>query len=145
FDIAIIVDVLIAERERTITAQQEVIRELSTPILQLREHLLLLPLIGVMDSMRAKLLTDQLLNTIRTHRAKVVVVDITGVPAVDSRVANHLAQTVNACRLMGTAAIVTGISGSVAQALVTLGVDVTTFNAKGDLQRGIEEAEKLLG
>ena len=145
FDIGIIVDVLIAERERTITAQQEVIRELSTPILQLREHLLILPLIGVIDTVRARQLTDDLLRAIRANRAKAVVMDITGVAAVDSRVAYHLAQTVAACRLMGVEAILTGISGAVAQALVTLGVDLAAFNTVGDLQRGIEAAERLLG
>jgi rsbT co-antagonist protein RsbR len=145
FDIGIIVDVLIAERERTITAQQEVIRELSTPVLQFRERLLILPLVGLVDSARARQLTDELLRAIRTNRAKAVVVDITGVPIVDSKAAQHLAQTVTACRLMGVAAIVTGVSGAVAQALVTLGVETEAFNAVGDLQRGIEAAERLLG
>lgn len=145
FDIGIIVDVLIAERERTIMAQQDVIRELSTPVLQFREHLLILPLVGLVDTERARQLTDELLGAIRANRAKAVVVDITGVPVVDSKVAQHLSQTVTACRLMGVAAIVTGVSGAVAQALVTLGVDIEAFNAVGDLQRGIEAAERLLG
>jgi rsbT co-antagonist protein RsbR len=145
FDIGLIVDVLITEREGTITAQQEVINELSTPVLQLREHLLILPLIGVVDTWRARQLTDNLLNAIRANRAKAVVIDITGVPVVDSKVAQHLAQTVSACQLMGVSAIVTGISGAVAQALVTLGVEIEGFNAVGDLQRGIEAAERLLG
>jgi rsbT co-antagonist protein RsbR len=145
FDIGLIVDVLIAERERTITVQQDVIRELSTPVLQFREHLLILPLIGLIDSVRARQLTDDLLRVIRTNRAKAVIVDITGVPIVDSKVAQHLAQTVTACQLMGVAAIVTGISGAVAQALVALGIETDAFNAVGDLQRGIEAAERLLG
>jgi rsbT co-antagonist protein RsbR len=145
FDIGIIVDVLIDEREATIAAQQEVIRELSTPVLQLRDHLLMLPLVGVVDTSRARQLTDDLLAVIRTNRAKAVVIDITGVPMVDSKVAQHLVQTVEACQLMGVAAIVTGISGAVAQALVTLGIETEGFNAVGDLQRGIEAAERLLG
>ncbi|HLJ20354.1 MAG TPA: STAS domain-containing protein, partial [Stellaceae bacterium] len=143
--IGIIVDVLIAEREGTITAQQEVISELSTPVLQFRDHLLILPLIGVVDTWRARQLTDNLLRAIRTNRAKAVVVDITGVPVVDSKVAQHLAQTISACQLMGVSAIVTGVSGPVAQAMVTLGVEIEGFNAVGDLQRGIEAAERLLG
>ena len=145
FDIGLIVDVLITEREGTITAQQEVIHELSTPVLQFRDHLLILPLIGVVDTWRARQLTDNLLKAIRTNRAKAVVVDITGVPVVDSKVAQHLAQTISACQLMGVSAIVTGVSGAVAQALVTLGVETEGFNAVGDLQRGIEAAERLLG
>jgi len=145
FDIGIIIDVLMAERQGTIAAQQEVIRELSTPALQLRDHLLMMPLIGLVDSNRARQLTDDLLRAVRANRAKAVVIDITGVPMVDSKVAQHLAQTVTACQLMGVAAIVTGISGAVAQALVTLGVEIDAFNAVGDLQRGIEAAERLLG
>jgi rsbT co-antagonist protein RsbR len=145
FDIGIIVDVLIAERERTIKLQQEAIRELSTPTLQIRDRLLILPIIGVLDSFRAKQLTDGLLRTIRANRAKVVVMDITGVATVDSRVANHLIQTVAASRLMGAKVIITGLSAEVAQALVTLGVDLGRLNAIGDLQGGLEEAERMLG
>ena len=78
------------QRERTIRRQQDSIRELSTPVLQVRERLLILPIIGVLDTQRAEQLTDQLLRGIRTHRAKVVVIDITGVPDVDETVANHL-------------------------------------------------------
>src|SRR5213594_4281621 len=89
----------VEQRERIIRQQQEAIRELSTPVLQVRERLLILPIIGVIDSPRAKQLTEQLLRGIRTNRAKVVVVDITGVPAIDSAVANHLVQTVEASRL----------------------------------------------
>lgn len=144
-DIGIIVDTLIAERERTISSQQKAILELSTPALQLRERLLMLPIIGVLDSVRAKQLTDGLLHAIRANRAKVVVMDITGVAAVDSKVANHLIQTVAAARLMGTVVIVTGLSAEVAQSLVALGVDLSKVNTVGDLQGGIEEAERLLG
>lgn len=144
-DIGIIVDVLIGERERIIRAQEKALLELSTPALQLRDRLLMLPIIGVLDSVRAKQLTDGLLHSIRANRAKVVVMDITGVAAVDSRVANHLIQTVTAARLMGAMVIVTGLSAEVAQSLVALGVDLTKVNTVGDLQGGIEEAERLLG
>ncbi len=144
-DIGLIVDVLIAERERTINLQQAAIRELSTPVLQLRERLLVLPMIGLIDSQRAKQLTDDLLLSIRAKRAKIVVMDITGVAAVDSKVANHLIQTVAAARLMGANVIVTGISADVAQSLVALGVDLTSIRTMNDLQGGLEEAERLLG
>jgi rsbT co-antagonist protein RsbR len=145
FDIAIIIDALIAQREHTIGVQQEAIRELSTPVLQLRQGLLILPIIGVMDTQRARQLTDALLRAIRSTRAKVVVMDITGVAAVDSKVANHLVQTVEAARLMGTVVIVTGLSAAVAQTLVVLGVDLSGVDTLGDLQGGIEKAERLLG
>jgi rsbT co-antagonist protein RsbR len=145
YDIGIQVDTYIYQRERTIRQQQEAIRELSTPVLQVRERLLILPIIGVIDTYRARQLTENLLKSIRDNRAKVVVMDITGVAAVDSRVANHLLQTVAAAKLMGATVIITGLSAEVAQTLVTLGVDLSTLNTVGDLQGGIEEAERMLG
>jgi len=135
----------VQERERVIRQQQEAIRELSTPVLQVRERLVILPIIGALDSQRANQLTEQLLRAIRTNRAKVVVIDITGVPEVDSTVANHLVQTVDASRLMGASVIITGLTAEIALTLVTIGVDLSKVNAVGDLQGGIEEAERLLG
>jgi rsbT co-antagonist protein RsbR len=135
----------VQERERIIRQQAEAIRELSTPVLQVRERLLILPIIGVVDSHRARQLTEQLLRGIRANRAKVVVMDITGVPSVDETVANHLVQTVDASRLLGASVIVTGLSPEIAQTLVTIGVDLAKMNTVGDLQGGIEEAERLLG
>src|SRR6266513_117357 len=119
FDIGLIVDVLVFERERVIRQQQESIRELSTPVLQIRERLLLLPIIGVMD--------------------------ITGVATIDSKVSNHLLQTVTAARLMGAHVIVTGLSAEVAQSLVALGIELSKLNTVGDHQGGLEEAERILG
>ncbi len=135
----------VQERERIIREQQEAIRELSTPVLQVRERLLILPIIGVMDPQRARQLTEQLLRGIRANRARVVVIDITGVAAIDSSVANHLVQTVEASRLLGAIVIVTGLSPEIAQTLVNIGVDLGKMNTVGDLQGGIEEAERLLG
>ena len=133
------------ERERVIRQQQDAIRELSTPVLPVRERLLVLPIIGVLDSERARQLTEQLLIGIRTHRAKVVVMDITGAPDIDETVANHLVQTVDASRLMGASVIITGLSSDIARTLVTIGVDLSKMNTIGDLQGGIEEAERQLG
>jgi len=135
----------VQERERVIREQQEAIRVLSTPVLQVRERLLILPIIGVIDPQRARQLTEQLLRGIRTNRAKVVVIDITGVPVMDANVANHLVQTVEATRLLGATVIITGLSPEIAQTLVTIGVDLGNMNTVGDLQGGIEEAERLLG
>ncbi|MBY0285883.1 STAS domain-containing protein [Mycolicibacterium gadium] len=135
----------VQERERIIRQQQEAIRELSTPVLQVREQLLILPIIGVLDSQRARQVTEQLLRAIRANRAKVVVIDITGVPTIDSTVANHLVQTVDASGLMGASVIITGLSSEIALTLVTIGLDLSKMNAVGDLQGGIEEAERLLG
>jgi rsbT co-antagonist protein RsbR len=145
FDIAITMDVLAFERERVIRQQQEAIRELSTPVLQIRDRLLLLPIIGVIDTLRARLITESLLRAVRANRARVVVMDVTGVATIDSKVANHLLQTVSAARLMGATVIVSGLSSDVAQSLVSLGIDVDKFNTVGDLQGGLVEAEHLLG
>jgi len=135
----------VEERERVIRQQQDAILELSTPVLQVRERLLILPIIGVLDTQRARQLTEQLLRGIRDHRAKVVVIDITGVPDVDEGVANSLVQTVDASRLMGAEVIITGLSSTIAQILVTIGVDLNKMRTVGDLQGGIEEAERQLG
>jgi rsbT co-antagonist protein RsbR len=135
----------VEERERVIRQQEDSLRELSTPVLQVRERLLILPIIGVLDKERAQQLTEQLLGGIRTHRARVVVIDITGVPDVDEAVADHLVKTVDASRLMGAGVIITGLSSEIAQTLVTIGVDLDKMNTVGDLQGGIEEAERLLG
>jgi rsbT co-antagonist protein RsbR len=135
----------VRERERIIRQQQDAIRELSTPVLQVRERILILPIIGVLDEQRANQFTEQLLAGIRNNRAKVVVIDITGVPDVDSEVANHLVQAVDASRLMGASVILTGLSPEIAQTLVTIGVDLGKMNTVGDLQGGVEEAERLLG
>jgi len=135
----------VRERERVIREQQEAIRELSTPVLQVRERLLILPIIGLIDPHRARQLTEQLLRGIRANRAKVVVIDITGVAAMDANVANHLVLTVESARLLGARVIVTGLSPEIAQTLVNIGVDLGKMHTVGDLQGGIEEAERALG
>lgn len=135
----------LGERERIIHQQQEAMRELSTPVLQVRERLLILPIIGVIDSKRARQLTEQLLRGIRENRARVVVIDITGVAAMDSGIANHLVLTVEASRLLGASVIVTGLSPEIAQTLVRIGVNLGKMHTVGDLQGGIEEAERVLG
>jgi rsbT co-antagonist protein RsbR len=135
----------VEERERVISEQQEAIRELSTPVLQVRDRLLILPIIGVLDSSRARQLTEQLLGAIRDKRASVVVIDITGVATIDRTVANHLVQTVEASRLMGASTILTGLSPEIAQIVVELGVDLSMMRTVGDLQGGLEEAERLAG
>lgn len=145
FDVGLAIGTYIESRERTIQGQQEAIRELSTPVLLLRPNLLLLPIIGLIDSLRARQLTEQLLRSVRSNRAKVVVIDVTGVPSVDTKVANHLVQAVEAARLMGAASIITGIAPDIAQTMVKLGIDLMRITTVGDLQSGIEEAERLLG
>jgi rsbT co-antagonist protein RsbR len=144
-DIGLAIDTYIFQGEITIRDQQKAINELSTPVLQMREELLILPIIGEIDTQRARQITEKLLSFIRDRRAKVVVIDITGVSTLDSKAANHLLQTVDASRLMGAAVIVTGLSSEVAQTLVTIGMDLSKLNTVGDLQGGILEAERILG
>lgn len=143
--IRIIGDRYLAAMEKTIRQQENAIRELSTPVLELSEGLLLLPIVGVVDSHRARQMTEHLLNAIREHRAKVVVIDITGVPAVDTMVANHLVQATEAARLLGAASIVTGLSAEVAQTMVKIGVNLSGLNTVGNLRGGIVEANRIIG
>src|SRR5918995_2256828 len=130
----------VEQRERVIREQQDALLQLSTPVLQVRERLLILPIIGVLDETRARQLTEQLLHGIRAHRAKLVVIDVTGVPNMDEAVANSLVDTVTASRLMGADVIITGLSSEIAQTLVHIGVDLSKMHTVGDLQGGIEEA-----
>jgi rsbT co-antagonist protein RsbR len=150
--LAILIDLVMLEvgesylgaKQQIISEQQRALRELSTPVLELRPGLLLVPLIGLIDSERAQLLTQQLLEGIAANRAKAVVLDITGVPAVDSAVANHLMQTVQATRLMGANTLISGLSAENAQTLVRLGLDLAPLNTVGTLADGVVAAAGIL-
>lgn len=132
-------------KEGVIRSQEVAIRELSTPVLQVRDRLLIVPVIGIVDTQRARQITESMLRAIRSNRARAVVMDITGVPMVDSKVANHLIQSVEAARLMGAIVIITGLSPEIAQTLVTLGAELPDVLTFGDLQTGLEEANSILG
>jgi rsbT co-antagonist protein RsbR len=134
----------LATKEQVIRGHEIAIRELSTPVLKVRDRLLILPIIGIVDTQRARQVTEAMLNAIRDNRAKAVVMDITGVPMVDSKVANHLIQSVEAARLMGATVVITGLSPEIAQTLVALGANLPNIKTYGDLQGGLEEAEQLL-
>ena len=139
----------VAERERLqqeiIKAQKQALQELSTPIIPVMDRIIVMPLIGSIDSMRARDITRSLLAGIRAHRAKVVILDITGVPLVDSGVADHLNKTVQAARLKGARTIVTGISDAVAETIVDLGIDWSGIETLSDLQTGLVAALGSLG
>ncbi|OFX25431.1 MAG: hypothetical protein A2V77_15225 [Anaeromyxobacter sp. RBG_16_69_14] len=105
-DIELAVETYTHARESTMQKQREAIRELSTPVLRIRDQLPLLPIIGVIDTHRARLVTDALLSTIRSSRAKVVVMDVTGVATIDTQVTNHLIRTVASVELMGPSVVV---------------------------------------
>lgn len=131
-------------KEETIADQQLEIEELSTPVLQIEDRLLVVPLVGMIDTARARKFTEKLLYAIRERRAAVVVVDITGVPVVDTGVANHLVKTVDAAGLMGTKVFITGISPDIAQTLVRLGASLPGVNTLGTLQEGLQEARAVI-
>ena len=135
----------IKDRQNIILDQQKVIHELSHPILQIREKLIVLPLIGILDSTRAKQMTKDLLYAIKDKQAGVVILDITGVPIVDTKVANHLIQTAKAVKLMGGTIKMTGISPEIAQTMVTVGAELTGIETLLDLESGILHANKILG
>jgi DNA-binding LacI/PurR family transcriptional regulator/anti-anti-sigma regulatory factor len=127
-------------QQEVIEAQQRVIQELSTPIIPVLEGVIVMPLIGSIDTMRARDVTRRLLAGIREHRAKVVILDITGVPIVDSGVAAYLNKTTQAARLKGARTIVTGVSDAVAETIVDLGIDWSQIETLSDLRVGLRAA-----
>jgi rsbT co-antagonist protein RsbR len=135
----------LAAKEKIISAQQDAIRELSIPVLQVREQLLIVPLVGMIDGQRARQLIETMLTAIRDKRARGVVVDVTGVPIVDTAIANTLVQVCDAARLMGTIVVISGISPDMAQTLVSLGAKLPATETLVDLQEGIDFIERQLG
>lgn len=144
FDISIVMQTYIFARENEIKKQQKEILELSTPVLKIREGLLLVPLIGMLSSDRAYYLTEQLLQSIRRHSSKVVVIDVTGAVEVDTQTANHILLTINSCKLMGNEVLLTGISSNMAMTLVQLGVDFSGLTTLLDLHAGLVAANAML-
>jgi rsbT co-antagonist protein RsbR len=144
FDMALALETYVDAREQTIETQQREMSELPTPVLKLKDGLILIPVVGSLDTSRARMLTVAMLEGIRDYRAQAVVLDITGVAFVDSLVANSLIQTMQAARLMGARSVLTGVSAEVAQAMVKIGVTNSALNTAGDLQSGIEAAESML-
>lgn len=130
----------LALQERIIEAQQQALRELSTPLLPLSKQVVLLPIIGSIDTARAMQLIETLLHGVAEHRAAIAILDITGVQVVDTQVANMLIRAARAVRLLGAQAVLTGIRPEVAQTLVYLGVDLSGILTLGTLQDGIAYA-----
>ncbi len=132
-------------QQEIIETQKQAIQELSTPVIPIMERIIVMPLVGSIDTMRARDITRSLLAGIRENRAKVVILDITGVSVVDSGVANHLNKTIQAARLKGARTIVTGISDAVAETIVDLGIDWSGLETLSDLQTGLIIALNSLG
>jgi len=123
-----------------ITAQSAALRELSTPLIPLADRVVAMPLIGSIDSNRAQQIMEELLNGVVTHHSRIAIVDITGVPVVDTQVANVLLRAAQAVNLLGARVVLTGIRPEVAQTLVGLGVDLSSIVTRSTLQAGIAYA-----
>ncbi|CAB3754116.1 STAS domain-containing protein [Paraburkholderia solisilvae] len=132
-------------REAIILRQQEELLELSTPVVQLWEGIIALPLIGTLDSARAQVVMESLLQTIVDTGAAIAIIDITGVPTVDTLVAQHLMKTIAAARLMGADCIISGIRPQIAQTIVHLGVDLSGVRTKSSLADAFAVALELTG
>jgi rsbT co-antagonist protein RsbR len=144
----IILDVFhiyLAEKERTIQAQQEELRHTSTPITEIWDGVLTLPIIGTLDSSRTMSVMENMLARIEKDRAHVVVIDVTGVQAIDSQVSHHLIQMIRAVGLMGAKAILTGIRPEIARAITSLNIDLSMVSTRSTLSEGLKEAFSLLG
>jgi len=128
-----------------IEAQQRSLLELSTPAIQLMSGIVLMPLIGAIDGDRATEMITRLLETIAECQANVAILDVTGVPVIDTDVARHLLKAVAAAKMLGSDVILTGMKPTGAQTLVQLGVDLSQVTTKGSLRSGVEEALRLQG
>jgi rsbT co-antagonist protein RsbR len=135
-----------AEREalqqQIIDAQRETLRELSTPLIPITDTVMIMPLIGTIDSQRAQMVMEALLEGVAQHQAELVILDITGVSVVDTQVAQAFVQAAQAVRLLGAQVMLTGIGPQIAQTLVHLGVDLSSMRTQGSLQSGIAAALK---
>ncbi|RJQ29295.1 MAG: STAS domain-containing protein [Peptococcaceae bacterium] len=137
-------DAYVKGREEVIREQQKSMLELSTPVIQVWDEILVLPLIGSVDSARAKQIMESLLESIVATKSSMVIMDITGVPAVDTEVASRLLRTMQAARLMGAESILTGLSPQISQTIVHLGVDLSGFITRASLRDGLELAFRRL-
>ncbi len=145
FDVALAIDTYIAANLEALGRHQAAIRELSTPVIRVYDRILLLPLVGAIDSHRAQQIMESVLLHIVEAQAKCIIVDIAGVPVVDTRVADHLLKTTAAVRLLGAEVVLTGITAQVARTMVPLGVDVSSMHTVSRLSDGIERALGLVG
>jgi rsbT co-antagonist protein RsbR len=138
-----------AESERLqqeiIEAQKQAIQELSTPVIPVLDRIIVMPLIGSIDTLRARDITRALLAGITKHQAKVVILDVTGVSIMDTGIVNHLNKTMQAAQLKGARTIITGISDEVAETVVDLGVDWSKIETLRDLQTGLMAALNTIG
>jgi len=137
--------VYLEEKESALSAQQQALRETSTPITQIWDGVLTLPIIGALDSSRTMMVMEALLGRIARDHARAVVMDLTGVKNIDSQVSHHLIQMVRAIQLMGSEAIITGIRPEIARALISLNIDMSDVTTRASLSDGLKEAFRRMG
>ena len=165
FDMSLAMDTYIASGLETIRRHQEAVRELSTPVIKVHDNVLLLPLVGTVDSQRAAQIMETVLTSVSDDQARVLILDIAGVAVVAAghpmpqrrregehvlvheggQVAGHLLKTTEAVRLLGAETVLTGISAQVARTIVQLGVDISTMHTRARLADGIEVALAMTG
>jgi rsbT co-antagonist protein RsbR len=138
-----IVDMYSSTWERTVSLQKIALQELSAPLIPVFEGITVMPLVGTIDTERAKQIMENLLTGVVKHRSEVVLIDITGVPVVDTMVAHHIIQAADAVRLVGAKCMLVGIRPEIAQTIVNLGIDLNQFTTKNTLKKGIEAALEL--
>ena len=129
--------------QRTVSLQKIALQELSAPLIPIFDNITIMPLVGTIDTERAKSIMENLLQGVVKHRAAVVLIDITGVPVVDTMVAHHIIQASEAVRLVGAKCIIVGIRPEIAQTIVNLGINLTQVMTKNSLQKGIEAALEM--
>jgi rsbT co-antagonist protein RsbR len=129
-----------ALQEKVIAAQKDTLRELSTPLIPVADGVVIMPLVGALDTQRAQQVMDVLLNGVEQYRAHTAILDVTGVLVVDTQVATMLIQSAQAVRLLGARVVLTGIQPQMAQTLVQLGIDLRAVVTYSTLQAGIAHA-----
>ncbi|MBE3571314.1 MAG: STAS domain-containing protein [Bacillales bacterium] len=139
-----IVNIYASTWERTVSLQKIALQELSAPVIPVFEGITIMPLIGTIDTERAKQIMENLLSGVVKHRSEVVLIDITGVPVVDTMVAHHIIQAADAVRLLGAKCMIVGIRPEIAQTIVNLGIDLNQITTKNTLRKGMETALKWM-
>lgn len=141
----VMIENYVRSREEIITRQRADMMELSTPVIKVWDKILTLPIIGTLDSRRAQVMMEALLQKIVETNSTIAILDITGVRTMDTLVANHLIKTVTAARLMGARCILTGVSPAIAQTMVQLGIDLTQITTRAQMSDGIKLALEMSG